>query len=399
MTATALTQAQLYQQLITELQNLDTDVTDDSPGSIVDVVAGVVSTIMAQMMSLTVAEYGKTYFNSANGPEVTGGVDDLEYLATDHFGNSFARPAAAKATGSVTFSRSASAAAVTIPAGTELSTAIDANGNRTRFVTTQTVDMEIGETSVAAAVQAVVGGTAGNVTSGKITNIESSLTDSSVAVTNAAAMAGGTNTETDAQYRETIRNLLQSLKGATLSAIESTAKAVTGVTYATAIESELPVIEYDIGGEDIAAGAEFFRIPRVFVYVADADGASSTALVALAQTAINGVRAAGVKVTAAGASAVSLNWTASITLDAGGPNFAALSASATLITDSMKEYIRGIGIGSGFNVATANAAILAQWGSAGTGDITAFTTNTPIGNVDVDTTEKLIPGTVTVSSS
>lgn len=398
MATKVLTREEIYQLFITELQNQDSTLTDDTEGSLIDVLAGVVSTVAAQISRLTVSEYARTFFESADGPEITGGVDNLETLAVDHFGSQFARPPASKATGTVTFSRAtADYGAFTIPAGSEVATDTNANGVKQTFVTSAAAEVGAAATSIDVEVEAAVAGTAGNVSSATVTNIVSTLEDSSLTVTNASAMAGGSDTETDAEYRQTISQLLQSLKGATLAALQSKALAVSGVAYATAIEVNTPVIEYDIAGEDIAAGATYFRIPYAYIYIADVNGNSTDSLVASVQTDIDLVRAAGVKVQVLGASAVSLNWTAGITLDAGGPNFATLSSDPALIEASMEEYIKGLPIGTDFDRTIADAAILAIWGSAGTGDLTAFTTSLPVGNVDVADTEKLIPGTVEVS--
>jgi len=394
--AEVLTQQELYDIAVAELEARDSELTDTSEGSMIDIIFGVASVVTAQMSRITVSEFSKTFFDSANGPEVTGGSDDLEALAVDHFGDSFARPEAQKATGVVTFSRpNTDAGDVTIPAGTEVGTDQDSNGERQIFVTTSEVVMD--GTTKDAQVEAQVAGVAGNVLADKVINVISTLTDSSVVVTNDEAMSGGTAEETDAQYRETIRNLLQSLKGATLSAIESTALAVPGVQYATAVEIDVPVIEYDIGGGDIAAGAEYFRIPYAYVYIADANGESSDALIETAQEAVDSVRAAGVKVQVLGATAIDLNWTVSITLNPSGPNFATLSDDATQIEDSMRAYIANLSNGTDFVRSTAEAAILAIWGPAGTDDITAISTSVPVGSVDVDVNEKLVPGTMEVA--
>lgn len=394
--AEALTQQQLYDIAVQELEARDSDLTDTSEGSMVDVIFGVVSVVMAQMSRITVNEFSKTFFDSANGPEITGGTDDLEALAVDHFGSSFARPDAQKATGTYTFSRAnTDAGDVTIPKDTEVATDTDASGERIVFVTTAAVEMT--GLTIDAQIEAQVAGVDGNVLANKITNIVSTLTDSSITGNNAAAMSGGTAEETDAQYRETIRNLLQSLKGATLSAIEATAKAVAGVEYATAIEVNVPVIEYDIAGGGIKAGAAYFRIPYAYVYIADANGESSAALIETVQTAVDAVRAAGVKVEVLGATAISLDWTASVTFNPSGPSFATLSEDASPIEESMSAYIADLANGADFVRSTAEAAILAIWGPSGTNDITAISTSAPVGSVDVDVNEKLIPGTMEIA--
>lgn len=392
-----LTRQEFYELFMSELAGADSPVTDDSEGSIADVIGGVVSEMSSEIAQLIIEEFSKTFFSSAEGPETTGGPDYLQDLAVDHFGNLFARPEASKSGGNATFSRaSAAAGAVAIPAGTVIETLANANGETVRFVTTAAVDMEVADLSVIAQIEAESAGVGGNVAAGKTVTISSTLTDSTIVVTNAAATTGGADKETTAQYRETIRALLNSLKGATLSALEAAARAVAGVTTATALEVMIPVIEYDIGGSAIAVGATYIRIPYTTIYIADANGTASDALVAAVQLIIDATRAAGVKIIVAGASAVSLNWSASYTLDPGGPNFTELSSDASKIVDSMTQYLADLPIGTSFVRATAEAYVIAIWGAAGTGDLTAFETVTPVGDVSVDTNEKLTPGTVTV---
>lgn len=392
-----LTQQEIYDMLITEVQARTEALTDDSEGSMVDVIMGATSTVASQLSRMILTEFAKTFFDSAGGPEETGGPDDLETLAVDHFGSDFARPEATKATGEVTFSRpTADEGEVTIPEGTVLATDANANGEKQRFVTVADVTMGAIALSVAAEVEAQDAGIAGNVLADKIVNIESTLTDSSIVVTNDDAMSGGAEVEDDAEYRETIRELLQSLKGATLAAIESKAKSVPGVTFATAIERMIPVIQYDIGGEAIEAGAEYFRLPYAYVYIADANGVSSDSLIESVQEAVDTVRAAGVKVEVKGAVAVELDWSAEVTLDPGGPNFSEFSSNPQAIVDAMEEYIRELPVGTSFVRSTARTAILAIYGPSGTGDLTDFDTVTPVGDVSVSETQKLIPDEVEI---
>jgi hypothetical protein len=398
--AAILTRQEFYDRYITELQSqaaaLGINISDTSEGSIVDLLAGVTAMMLSEMSELTVTEFAKTFFDSADGPEVTGGDDDLQTLAVDHFGEDFERPEASKAVGTVTFSRASSGAGdCTIPAGTVVQTAANSNGVKTRFVTQSDVTMT--GLSISASIEAETAGTGGNVLSGTINSVASTLTDPTIGVTNADATSGGEDEEDDATYRQTIRNKIKQLKGATLAAIEAAALDVPGVVTATAIEKLLTVIEFNVATGLPKVGATYFGLPYAYLYVADANGTANSALVALVQTAIDKVRAAGVQVRTFGATAVSLNWTASVTLNVSGPNFAELSSDKSKIEATMTQYLAGLAIGTGFDRATAEVAILAVWGPSGTNDLTAFTTTTPSGNVAVGATYKVIPGTVTVA--
>jgi uncharacterized phage protein gp47/JayE len=281
----------------TEIQLRDPSITDFSEGSLTDVILGATSLGIAELSRLQADEFAKTFFDSANGPEVTGGDDDLQTLAVDHFGDAFARPPASKAVGEVTFSRPTDDfGAVTILAGTVVSTGPNANGEVQRFNTLADVSLGPTSLSVIAEVEAQVAGLAGNVDAGKIVNVDSALLDGTITVTNVDAMDGGEAEEDDTAYRATIKNLIKTLKGATLPAIEAACLTVPGIATATARELMIPAIEYDIGAGDIASGATFFRMPFVKVYVADPNGTASSTLLALVQDAIDHTRAAGVKI-------------------------------------------------------------------------------------------------------
>jgi hypothetical protein len=384
-------QQELHEQFVTALQEQAPDLTDTREGSMIDTLAGVVSFAATEINRLIVDKFNKTYFNTAHGPEVTGGDDDLETLAVDHFGDTFARPEASKATGVVTFSRANDDAGdCTIPAGTIVKTAPNANGVAQRFETAAEVVMT--GLSINASVEALVAGEEGNAQAGAVTEIESALTDSSIEVTNADAFAGGEPEQDDATYRETIRNQIESLRGATLEAIESKALTVAGVETATGIETEKPVIAYDIGADDIEAGAEYFRIPYVTLYIADANGTASDLLIADVQDAIESVRAAGVRIDVQAATGIVFDWTAAITLNPAGPNYATLSSDPSQILESMREYINELAIGADFDKSDADDAILAIWGPAGTNDLTAFATTIPSGDVAVGADQKLVAG-------
>jgi hypothetical protein len=386
-------QQDLYDLFKNEVQSRNPDLTDFEDGSKLDSLGGGFSVAAQEVSKLIIDQFAKTFFATANGPEVTGGSDDLELLATDHFGDSFARPEASPAVGVVTFSRpTVDAGNVTIPAGTIVKTEKDSNGNEQRFATETEVTMT--GLSINASVEAVSAGSDGNVQAGTITVLESALTDPTVVVTNNAQFTGGEESADDAEYREFIRNKIETLRGATKAAIEASALNVPGVEQATAIEDAIPVKEWDIGG-DAPIGA-YFRIPRVRLFIADANGTASLALLQNVDDAILYVRACGVKVDTIGATALPVNWSASIVLNPSGPNFATLSTDAQLIVDSMEQYLRDLPVGTGFDKGLAKLAIMAIWGPSGTNDLTDFITSVPVGNISAAATDKVIPGTVAV---
>lgn len=395
MAKTVKTQSEYYEIYKNEVLGENGDLTDFSDGSLHDIIGGAISIAMNENSELTISEFTKTFFDTAHGIAITGNVDDLQILAIDHFGERFKRPEAKKATGSVTFERpNTDAGDVNIAIDVVVKTIKDANGEEVSFKATEAVIMT--GLTIDAEIKASVGGISGNVNIGKITVIETALTDSSITVSNAVKLAGGSNEQTDAEYRETIRSLIEALAGATEKAIKGAVLALGNISFASALTIIMPVKEWDIGGD--APIGDFFRIPFVEVYVADSDGNSSQSLINEAIEAVFPVRAAGVLINIKGGTSSLVDWDASITLNPAGPNFAVLSADPQMILDSMKNYINeDIDINNGFDKIDATEHIKAIWGSAGTNDLTSFTTNTPSGNIAGVTGTKLMAGTMSIT--
>ena len=391
MATEILSQQQLYDLIKNEIQNRDPNATDFSDGSEYDSLAGGFSVGLQEVQRIMLDLFAKTYINTANGPEVTGGPDDLQSLLTDHFGDSFARPDGSAATGVVSFSRPTSAAGnITIPAGTIVKTEKDANGEEQRFETESEVILS--GLTIDASVAAVENGAAGNVNSGTITVIESVLGDPTITVTNAAGFVGGDDEFDDSEYREFARNKIETIRGATGAAIEAAALNVAGVEVATVIENILTVINWDIG-TSMPVG-DPFKIPEGVLYVADANGTASQALLDDVEEAVFAVKACGVIKRIEAAVPLSIDWSSRYTLNPGGPNFATLSTDPTLIEESMTQYIQQLPIGTDFNRSLARQAILDTWGPTGTNDLTDFITDVPVGNISAQINEKLIPGTI-----
>ncbi len=383
--------SELYELAKNEVQGQDPTLTDWNPGSILDILTGVLATIAGEVQRTNLNAFAKTFIETADGPEFTGGIDDLENLLVDHFGDEFARPEASFATAVANFTRdNDDAGDCIIPVGTIVKTALNSSGVAQRYATESTVTMT--GTEVNAIINAVVAGTAGNVADGAISIIESTLTDTSIEVTNADAASGGAAVDTDAEYREFARNLFVSIRGQTRAAIEAKAKTVPGVEMATAVEFVQTVIEYDESSEESVGDP--FKIARNKLYIADADGTGNDALVALVDTAIDGIRALGVRVEVIAAVALEQDISLNLTLDSGGDHYAALSVDAQPILDDAIVFIQQLAIGSDLVRADLVSYLLALWGPAGSGDLTTLTVAVPTGDVSVEPNEKMIPDTV-----
>lgn len=388
-------QQEIYQEFIADFESESQGkITDFNEGSNVDIVGGVVSLAANELYKKIQVEFMKTLFATSHGPEVTGGPDDLQTLAVDHFGDRFKRPGAVKSLGIATFSRpNADKGDVLIDVGTIIKTQKTSAGNSISFRVVSAVTMA--GLSINASVEAMVAGPSGNVNPGTVTVLESSLSDSSVTVTNAASFGGGKNAENDAEYRQTISWLLETLKGSTLGAIEAMVKTVPGVVFAKGMEFLRFVREWDIANNQ-PIGA-YFGLPMPTVYVADANGDASPVLLQAVNDSVRSVRAAGVRVEIVGATSLPMNWSGEVVLNPAGPNFAVLQEDLSMIRDEMTLFLQMLPVGSSFFRSIANNYILAKFGPAGTNDITSFVTGVPSADVANSGGFKIVPGVVTVN--
>lgn len=411
---------ELVEQFTTETLSRSTKITDTNEGSILDGLAGAAAYVTSELQRILLDRFNATFFDTAKGPASTGGAgttDDLQTLATDHFGADFARPGAVEATVSLAFTRpTAAAGACTIPAGTIVKTEKDSDGEEVRFETTEEVILTSGggsDLSITADANAVVGGIAGNVGAGTLTVIESALTDSTVVVTNSLAATGGLDTYQDAEYREYIKNKLETLRQAIQASIEAAALTVTGIFSATAVSAEQPVALFDPTTQDLdpsivisASGprlVRWFYLPHAKLYVADATGTPSASQLAQVEAAIEPVRAFGVYIEVLGASGQALNWSIVVTLDPGGAHYTDFQAGDfTIVENWMAAYINAFDIGDGFDAAAALTALKAAWGTVAIGgdpagplDFAAVTSPNP--SVAGVAGVKLYAGTMAVS--
>ena len=368
-----------------QVQSSAGDLTDFAAGSLHDIISGGFGIALNEISEFLIDRYRKTNFDTATG-------QDLEDLAIDHYGPLFARPSGAACEVVLRFSRpNSNAGAVTIPAGTDISTRLDSLGESVTFSLTEDVVFADTALSATGEARAEEPGASGNVGANTLVDIGIALTDPTVTVTNPVQAAGGTNPETDEEYRITIRNLLSQFVGATVAAIRGVVSAAPSVAQAVLVEALEAVIPYDLASQAPKTGRDWFYYIRPVVYVADANGRSGPSVVRAAEEAADRVRACGVRIEIIGARVIQLTWEATATLNPSGPNFAELSADKGRIIDVMTGYVNNdLDIGTGFDVSVANAAILARLGPSGTRDITAFATTAPTLDVSGEVGAKIV---------
>ena len=178
-------QADISTQIVQALAASEPDL-DTSVGSvtrkIIDAVASAISDVSLDNQMLTY-QYD---VDSKTGAD----LDTFVQL----FGMS--RFPAARATGTVTFTRPTATDVISIPISTQVAT-----GDLSVTVQTlSTLIMGVGDLSDSVPVQAVVAGPDGNVASGTLTQLQTAVSEIT-SVTNLNALTGGTNQETDDQLR------------------------------------------------------------------------------------------------------------------------------------------------------------------------------------------------------
>lgn len=176
--------------------------------------------------------------------------DELDRIAFDRFG--LTRKPANPAGVTLALTRPTFAAGGgTIGAGTRVTTVAG-----TIFATV--IDVVFGATDLAKSVDAVaqVVGPDQNVPTAAITSFVDQPFDATITVTNQAPAAGGTDQESDAQFRGRIRGFFLTVRRGTIAAIQYGGLQVPGVAVATAFEIVNPGTALPAGaGELIVADA------------------------------------------------------------------------------------------------------------------------------------------------
>ena len=163
-------------------------------------------------------------------------------------------------------------------------------------------NMAAGTSSVTVPVAAQAAGANGNVNAGSISLIASPVSGVDT-VTNPAAFTNGSNFETDTALKARFQLFIASLAEGTVAAIKYAVVALqTGM--------QVAVHENVTTTGSTQAG-------MVTVYIDDGSGSPPASLVALAATAVNSVRAAGIQTAVYGATPLPANITMTLTTAAG----------------------------------------------------------------------------------
>jgi len=205
------------------------------------------NTILGQKLRSTAVEIA-TLWQELEGAYYSAFISSAEGRSLDRIVAlvGLKRNSALKASGIVTFSvGEAKESDIEIPSGTIVGTA----DQSILFETSEAVILYAGETSVDVPVAAQVAGSDGNVSGGSITRLVTSMSviDS---ITNASALTGGGDSETDAKLRIRAMTMKPTAKG-TVSALESALFALDGVMDVNVVEdTDTHTVDITIAGGD-----------------------------------------------------------------------------------------------------------------------------------------------------
>ena len=306
--------------------------------------------------------FKETFIDGASGQALTD-------LVNDHW--NLQRDAANPSTGTQSFTRvSATGPAGSIPAGTTVATAINADGQDFRFVTDAALSFALDEQGPkTVGITASVAGRASNVpTLGNVNRVIDTLFDT-FTTANTTAIAGGADEESDEDLRQKAREFPSTLRRGTLSALEFGAKTVASVQVASAFEDN--------------TGA-------VTVYVSDVDGNASPQMINDVQTELEtNWKCAGTLLTVAAGSPVITDIDYSITVRPGTN----VSDLEPLIEDAIEAAMNKLKQGEILSLAQLQTAII----NVDIDNITNATINSPAADIQPLASQLIRPGTVTRS--
>jgi uncharacterized phage protein gp47/JayE len=222
-----LTIDQIVQNIINQLRLLDPTVSAEIGTPERKLIEAVAELIASQQVDFSVLA------NQQDLGSLSGGRLDA-YLSIFNFGRQQATPSY----GTVTFSSNTPAAtAIVIPRGTQvLANTNDAVLPTLTFVTTQAAVLEVGATSVEVTIQCATAGTISNVAANAITSFAGLQTIIGITkVANNSALSGGTDQESDSEYKVRFQNTLFRNMAGTYDQFMALALAMNSVTKANVV--------------------------------------------------------------------------------------------------------------------------------------------------------------------
>ncbi len=266
----------LVQNAAAAVQGAATQLLDLSVGSVLRAVLEANASLALWLQWLVLLVLNTTRAATSQGADLDSWMADFALV----------RLAASPAAGTVTFARYVSTSAALVPVGALVKTAdgtqtfavIAATGDAAYVAAQNGYTMPPGVASVSVPVQALAAGSAGNVQAGTVSLLASAIPGIDT-VSNAAALSGGADAESDTAFRARFVNYINSRSQATRAAVGyAIASLRQGLSYAIA--------------ENVDAAGNV-RFGSFVVTVNDGTGAPSPALIAEVSAAVDAVRPLG----------------------------------------------------------------------------------------------------------
>lgn len=266
----------------------------DVPGSDANLIVGASSLMGEEVIAVIANCFQGLFVDTAIGPQ-------LDRVAFDRYG--LTRFSAIPATVDLVLSRPAPGAAGIYPQGGVVQTP-----GGTRFATDSEAVFAPADLSKTVSATALVTGPEGNVSDNTVTAFSDAPFDVTMSVTNPSGAAGGSDVETDAQFRGRIRDFFPTVRRGTMGAIEFGARQVPGIRVAKGYEIDNICSE---GGADV-----FLPACEVDLVVADVNGRASSSLLEQVRRILIDFRAAGIPVRVRGGTVVNttVRWFLTFTL-------------------------------------------------------------------------------------
>lgn len=329
-------------------------------GDISEMLLKAAAAMADKCIEFSASSFKETFIDGSAGQALTDLVDDHWNLQ---------RQEAVEATGTVEFTRvSATGPAGTIPAGTTVATAVNADGEDFRFSTDADLSFALDEQGPkSVGITAQVAGRESNVAStGLVNRIIDTLYDS-FTVSNSTLVVGGAPEESDVDLRQRAREFPNTLRRGTLAALEFGAKQVASVAVASAFE--------DANG-------------IVTVYVSDIDGNASAQMVGEVYTELNtNWKCAGVVLNVDQGTPTIINVDYSITVRPGTD----VSGLEAPIQTAIESTMNKLTLGETLSLSQLHAAII----NIDINNITQVTINSPLADIQPSSNQLIRPGTVT----
>ena len=367
---------------------------DFTEGSFLDVLTGSFCLGYQELQSLIIQSFSRTFFTN---PATTG--DHLNTLALDHF--NLSRPASTKARGTLKITRKAgNTNAVTVPKNKIFTTGADPELEYKVISSDATIAASAAaDTSVNVNIEALLADTEDvsyNLVAGQEWSVDGI---ENITITNEEEVIGGRGPMNDEDFREYISDFVQSITDGTVTGLEGAARTIPGVYDAKVVKNLVSVGTLTSTGA-LEASPKRFNAIELVLYVAGERSAVNSAVLERAKDIVNMQLSAGEAIKVVASEVRRINITAQIAF---GTTQSAiqLAEDKAQIIEAVEDYINGLPIGTGLNLATmesttdVNGIIKRNnWDNL----VTSFNVTDPPGNmVNTTATRKLVAGTVTLS--